>query len=102
MLELEAEVFIAIRAWKNFEDLEESLTLHELDFLLKQIREDKKDTKVFLAAIQGIDLNKHYGDPVEEKRKEIERRAAEKLHGKEAVQRQEFEEFGISFEPDDD
>lgn len=101
MLDLEAEVFIAIRAWKNFEDLEESLTLPELDFLLKTIREDKKETHVFLAAIQGIDLKKHYGDPVEEKRRDIERRAAEKLHGKEAVERQDFAEFGIEFEPED-
>lgn len=98
MIELEAEVFIKVRAWKNFEELEESLTLAELDLLLSTIREDQKQTNVFLAGIQGIDLNKYYGDPVEEKRKEIERGVMMKIHGGEAVERQEFSEFGISFD----
>lgn len=96
---MEAEVFIKIRAWKNFEELEESLSLPELDFLLKALHEDKKETQVFQAALQGIDLSKHYGSNTEARRKAVERRAAERLAGgKDAYERQEFAELGISFE----
>jgi hypothetical protein len=96
---LEAEVFLAIGAWKNFEDLEESLTLPELDLLLQTIRNDKKETNVFLAAIQGIDLNKHYSNPVKDKIKEIEERAAIRAAGgQDEYDRHEFAEFGIEFE----
>lgn len=95
---MEAEAFIKIGAWKNFEDLEESLSLPELDFLLKTVREDKKETQVFQAAIQGIDLSKHYGNDVEARRKAVEKRAAERLAGgKDAYERQEFAELGIDF-----
>lgn len=92
-----------MRAWRNFDELEDSLSLPELDVILKQIRDDEKDTKVFQAAMQGIDLAKHYDNPIEEKKRDIERRAAERIAGSvEAVERQEFAEFGISFEIDDD
>lgn len=69
---------------------------------MKTIREDKKETNVFLAALQGVDLNKHYNNPVEDKRAEIERRAAVRAAGsEEAYERQEFAEFGIDFGEDD-
>lgn len=76
------------------------MTLSELNVLLKSIRKDQTDERVFLAALQGVDLDKYAenGSSVEEKRKEIERRAKEKLLGREEVERQEFAEFGISFE----
>lgn len=100
-MDLEGEVFIKIGAWKNIEELEESLSLPELDFFLKALRESQKETNVFLAAIQGIDLNKHYGNNVEDKRKEIERRAAERIAGSaEALESQEFAGLGIGFETD--
>jgi flagellar biosynthesis chaperone FliJ len=102
-LDLETEVFIKVRAWKNYDDLEDSLSLPELDTLLLAIREDEKETKVFQAAMQGVDLSKHINNPVEDKRREIERRAAERIAGgMDAVERQEFAEFGITFETDDD
>lgn len=67
---------------------------------MKTIREDKKETHVFFASLQGVDLNKYYSNPVEEKRKEIERRAAEKTLGKDGLERQEFAELGIDFSSD--
>lgn len=97
MADLEAEVFVKIGAWKNFDELEESISLVELDFLIKQIRQDSNDTRVFLAAIQGIDLSANMPNSIEEKRREIERRAAEKRLGFEEVERQEFADFGIDF-----
>jgi hypothetical protein len=100
---LEAEVFYKVKCWKNFDDLEEHLNLPELDALLKVIREDEKETKVFQAAMQGIDLTKHFDNPIEDKKREIERRAAERIAGSaEAADRQDFAAFGISFEIEED
>lgn len=87
-----------VGAWKNFEEMEESISLVELDWMLKAIRKDTEDTRVFQAALKGIDLNKNSVGAIEEKRREIERRAAIKQQGFEAVERQELAEFGIDFD----
>ena len=93
---MEVEVFVKIGAWKNIEDLEENVSLPELDVFLKGIRDATKDERIFLAAMQGVDLTKHYNNPVEDKKREIERRAAERLAGSaEELERQEFADFGI-------
>lgn len=52
---------------------------------------------MFRASLEGIDLEQYYTDPLEEKRREIERRAAEKRLGAMEVERQEMAEFGLSF-----
>lgn len=77
--------------------MEESITLAELDLALQAVRRDQKETRVFQAAIQGIDLDKYAENSVEEKRKEVERRAKERMLGFAEVERQEFADFGISF-----
>jgi hypothetical protein len=97
-LDLEAEVFVKVGAWKNFDEMEENLCLAELDFLIKAIRHDQRETRVFAAALKGIDLDKYADNSVEEKRREIERRAAERQFGIEEVERQELALFGITFE----
>lgn len=74
------------------------MTLAELNAILNAIREDQKQTNIFLAGLQGVDLTKSYGNPIEDKKREIERRVAERLHGAAAVERQELAEFGIEFE----
>lgn len=91
-------VFTKVGAWKNFDDLEESLTLVELEKLVNTITEEKKETNIFLAGLQGVDLSSHYPNPVEDKRREIERRAAEKRLGARKAEMQEFSEFDIDFE----
>lgn len=68
--------------------------------MLKAIRQDQEDTRVFQAALQGIDLKANAVDPIEEKRREIERRVAEQQHGYEAVERQELAGFGFDFASD--
>lgn len=91
-------MFVKIGAWKNFDELEENVSLVELDWMLKAIRHDAEDTRVFQAALQGVDLNASKVDSIEEKRREIERRVAEKRLGAKEVERQEFAEFGIEFD----
>lgn len=55
---LESEVFL-LGIWKNYDELERSLALPELMSLLSQKRENDYENKKFLAAIQGIDLDKN-------------------------------------------
>ena len=44
--------------WENIEDLEAKLTLEELELILKANREREMRHNRFMAAIQGIDLDK--------------------------------------------
>lgn len=70
--------------------------------MINAIRKDTHADRVFQAAMVGIDLEAYGENSVEEKRKEIERRAAERIHGYKAVQRSEFAEFGLTFEDNTD
>jgi hypothetical protein len=60
LVSLEAEVF-TLGIWKNFEELENSLSISELITLLTTKREKDYQDKKFLAAIQGVDLDKQSG-----------------------------------------
>jgi hypothetical protein len=57
LAELEAEVFL-LGIWKDYEELELSLSMPELTATLNAKRESDYTEKKFLAAIQGIDLDK--------------------------------------------
>ena len=52
---LEAQVFL-IGKWKNFEELEDNLSMPELIQLLKGISKKEEENKKFLASLQGINL----------------------------------------------
>lgn len=60
LAKLEAEVF-EFGVWKNFEELELSLSMSELLLLLESKRELDYQEKKFLAAIQGVDLDQQTG-----------------------------------------
>jgi len=45
--------------WKNFDELESSLSLPELISLLTAKREQDKNHQIFLASLQGIDLTEN-------------------------------------------
>lgn len=57
---LEAEAFL-VGAWENFETLELSITMAELLAIIERGRELDYQEKKFLAAIQGVDLDKQSG-----------------------------------------
>lgn len=57
---LEAEVFL-VGSWKNFEDLELSLTMAELIAIIEKMRDLDYNEKKFLAAMQGVDLDEQSG-----------------------------------------
>lgn len=60
LAKLEAEVFL-LGIWKNYEELEGSLSLPELMLTLSQKRDLDYNEKRFLAGIQGIDLDEKTG-----------------------------------------
>jgi len=47
--------------WKNFEELEENLTLQEVEILLDVYREQEYQKQKFAAALKGIDLDENSG-----------------------------------------
>lgn len=60
LAKLEKEVFL-IGAWKNFEDLETSLSMGELVEIISSKRELTYEERKFSAALQGVDLDKENG-----------------------------------------
>jgi hypothetical protein len=67
LAKLESEVFL-LGIWKDYEELESSLCMAELTAILDEKRENDYNEKKFLAAMQGVDLDKESGknDPWEE------------------------------------
>lgn len=60
LAKLESEVFL-LGIWKDYEELETSLSMPELTATLSAKREDEYNHKKFLAAMQGVDLDKESG-----------------------------------------
>ena len=60
LAELESEVFL-LGIWKDYEELEQSMSMPELTATLKIKRELDYQNKKFLAAMQGVDLDKASG-----------------------------------------
>lgn len=80
--------------WKNFDELEESLSLPELELLLNKARERREQEMRFTAGLQGVDLDE---GKVDEKRAEIERRAQARIAGvdENGIEAMEFADIGI-------
>ena len=51
--------------WKNYDELEESLSVDELLITVNALREREDRERQFLAALQGIDLNESEGSESE-------------------------------------
>ena len=82
-------------SWNSLTEMEECLTLQELNILVEGARAKEERQNKFMAAIQGIDLDE--GDSSLPTFEDIKRNAAAIARGenKEAV---EFDELGIDFE----
>lgn len=96
LVEIEAEAFL-LGHWKNFDELEENLTIEELNAILDAARRKENDARRFAAALKGVDYDKATGgeeyDPVEK----AKRQAQEILTGK-SMEQLDFEEIGIGVE----
>ena len=62
LAKLESEAFL-IGIWKDYEELEESLSMPELTATIKIKRELDYSDKKFAAAMHGVDLDKNSGNP---------------------------------------
>jgi hypothetical protein len=60
LAKLETEVFL-LGIWKDYEELEKNLSMPELISTLSSLRDLDYQEKKFLAAIQGVDLDKESG-----------------------------------------
>jgi hypothetical protein len=60
LVKLESEVFL-LGIWKNYEELETSISMAELMVTLNSRRDLDYQEKKFLAAMQGVDLDKESG-----------------------------------------
>lgn len=65
LAKLEAEAFL-LGIWKDYEDLETSMSMPELVATLESKRELDYQEKKFLAAMQGVDLDEQSGKKAEE------------------------------------
>jgi hypothetical protein len=88
---MEAEA-ILLGKWKNFEELEESVCLEELQEIIKAGRERDHRLMKFQAAINGINLDEE--EDAAERFDAIKRRVEAKLSGK-SEEELEFAELGI-------
>lgn len=57
LAKLESEVFL-LGIWKDYDELERSLSMQEMTAILNLKREEDYTHKKFLAAMQGVDLDK--------------------------------------------
>jgi hypothetical protein len=73
LAKLEAEVFL-LGIWKDYEQLELSLSMPELLITLELKRDLDYQEKKFLAAIQGVDLDKNSSQAPENKWEEMKAR----------------------------
>jgi hypothetical protein len=73
LAKLEAEVFL-LGIWKNYEELELQMSIPELMASLETRRDLDYQEKKFLAAIQGVDLDKSSGQAPENKWEEMKAR----------------------------
>lgn len=83
LVKLESELFL-IGIWKDYEELEKSLSIPELLATLKAKRDVEYVEKKFLAAIQGINLDEQVGETVQDEDpwERIKARAAARIAGK--------------------
>jgi len=83
--------------WKNIEELEESINLDELRVILKASNEREMRHNRFMAAIQGIDIDKDDEAESQEAFERAQRRAEARLSGR-SENEIEFDEFGLDIE----
>ena len=83
--------------WKNVEDLEMHISLDELKMILDASRERDHNRNRFMAAIQGIDIDKDAKNSAREKFDAVQQRVNAKLQGK-STEQLEYDELGLDVE----
>lgn len=87
--------------WKNFEELEESLSVDELMLILKTINKRDYEQRQFEAAIQGIDIEKSGRSNIPMEGGEVDLNALVERKQNELAQQQLIERAEGGFVADD-
>lgn len=80
--------------WKNVAELEETLSLPEMELVVKAAHEREHRHNRFAAALKGIDIDEGEQDDVRERMEAVEARAAARLRGEDPDEA-EFATLGI-------
>ena len=87
--------------WKDFAELENSLSLPELEAMLHAYREREYRQHQFDAAIAGIDLESGAADEARMRQEIIEARAQARIRG-ENPEGAEWSVYGIAYEVEEE
>lgn len=77
MAKVESEVFL-LGIWRDYEDLENSLSMPELNATLAAKRDQEYQAQKFNAALQGVDLDKQSGRSAQQSFKDFADKVREK------------------------
>lgn len=80
LVKLESEIFM-LGIWKNYDELESSISMPELMAILESIRDLDYTEKKFLAAMQGVDLDEASGKQEEDPWEAMKARVAAQVSG---------------------
>lgn len=83
LAKLESEAFL-LGIWKDFDELERSMSMPELVAILGEKRELDYNERKFMAALQGVDLEKEAGAPEGDPWEEMKARVFSKGKAKDA------------------
>jgi hypothetical protein len=99
---LEGEALL-LGIWKNIADLEENLTLEELELIVTTKRNTQYEDRKFAAALKGIDLDKNNPDSAQAKLEEIRKRAKMRNEGmtQRDIEREELKGVGVKISYED-
>lgn len=77
LIKLESEIFV-LGIWKNYDELESNISMPELMAILSGRRELDYQEKKFMAAIQGVDIDKGTDDDPQKKWEDMKARVFSK------------------------
>ncbi len=80
LVKLESELFL-LGIWKNYDELESSISMPEMMAILESRRELDYNEKKFLAAMQGVDLDEASGTKEEDPWEAMKARVASQVSG---------------------
>jgi hypothetical protein len=92
LAKLESEVFV-LGIWKNYEELEQNMSLPELMATIERTRELDYEEKKFMAAMQGVDLDEANGKQEEDPWEAMKARVAAKASGIDVVDSNDITSF---------
>jgi Ca2+-binding EF-hand superfamily protein len=93
---LEAEAML-LGIWKSFAELEDTISLEELEQIVSAGREREHRHNKFMAALKGVDIDSDGESDMQERFASVQRNADAILSGRD-IEEVELEDLGIDIE----